>query len=334
MKISQIVHHSRLMKIAAPVLLLMMLVVGCGQQQNATTEAKPSETKQEGTAYKVKHAMGETNVNGTPQRVVVLTREGTEAVLELGVKPVGAVQSWDKKDQPFYDHIKADMEGVKDVGDELQPNIEAIAALKPDLILGVKMRHEKIYDQLSAVAPTVLAETLRGEWKNNFKLYAEALHKKAEGDKVIADFDKKVADLRAKAGDKLKTEVSLVRFMPGKTRIYYSQTFAGMLLNEVGFARPKAQQKDDFAAEITKERMPELDGDILFYYTYNKGVKDDSGSKLEQEWTNDPLWKNLKVSKNNKVFKVDDVIWNIAGGVRAANLLLDEFDKYLVEGKQ
>jgi len=186
------------------------------------------------------------------------------------------------------------------------------------------MRQEKIYTQLSAIAPTVFTETLRGEWKNNFTVYADALNKSTEGQKVIGNFDKRIADFKQQVGDKLSTQVSIVRFMPGKTRIYYSQTFSGIILNELGFARPQSQTKDAFADDVTKERIPEMDGDILFYFTWETGNGD--ASKAEQEWTNDPLWKNLSVVKNNKAYKVNDDIWNTAGGVIAANLLLDDLN--------
>ncbi|MNY78982.1 putative siderophore-binding lipoprotein YfiY precursor [compost metagenome] len=49
---------------------------------------------------------------------------------------------------------------------------------------------------------------------------------------------------------------------------------------------------------------------------------------MVKEWTNDPLFKNLNVAKNNKVIQVDEGIWNSAGGYKAANLLLDELIKY------
>ena len=65
--------------------------------------------------------------------------------------------------------------------------MEAIAALKPDLIIGNKMRQEKVYDQLSAIAPTVFSETLRGDWKENFKLYAKALNQEEKGNEVLED---------------------------------------------------------------------------------------------------------------------------------------------------
>ena len=71
------------------------------------------------------------------------------------------------------------------VGTERDINLEAVMKLKPDLIIGNKMRHEKIYDQLKEIAPTVYAETLRGDWKENFTLYTKAVNKEKKGKKLL-----------------------------------------------------------------------------------------------------------------------------------------------------
>lgn len=313
----------------AVILMAGLILSACGTNSAAPADSNhasggKTEAAAPAATHKVKHAMEETEVPANPKRVVILTNEGTEALLSLGIKPVGAVKSF--TGNPWYDHIKADMEGVTVLGEEGQPNIELIASLKPDLIIGNKMRQEKIYEQLKAIAPTVFSETLRGEWKNNYRLYAEAVGKKEEGEKVIADFDKRIEDFKVKAGDKLQQKVSVVRFMAGKTRIYLSDTFTGIIFKQIGIARPQVKAKDTFVEEITKERLPEADGDILFYFTYETG--DDKGNMQEKEWTNDPLWKNLNAVKNGKAYKVNDAIWNTAGGVKAANLMLDELYKF------
>src|SRR3546814_13435604 len=98
------------------------------------------------TARVVEHAMGMTEVPDAPERVVILTNEGTEALLALGVTPVGAVRSW--LGDPWYDHIAADMDDVVVVGTEHAPNLEVIAALRPDLILGNKSRQEEVYQHI------------------------------------------------------------------------------------------------------------------------------------------------------------------------------------------
>lgn len=301
---------------------MLVALVGCSSsplpEQKATEQTRT-----------VQHAMGETNVPVKPKRVVVLTNEGLEAVLALGVKPVGAVESFTQK--PFYKHLAAETKGVKTVGSESEPNLETIASLKPDLIIGNKMRQEKVYSQLNAIAPTVFAEELRGDWKANFNLYAKALNKEAEGKQVMADYEKKVQEVRQNAGDLLKQKVSVVRFLAGKTRIYQQQSFTGVLLKDVGFARTELGQQDEFALEISKEQIPQSDGDIIFYFTYDVG--DQKGNEQEQEMTNDPLWKNLTAVKNNRAFKVDDVIWNTAGGVKAAMIMLDQLNSIIDQMK-
>ncbi|MCJ2147025.1 iron-siderophore ABC transporter substrate-binding protein [Bacillus sp. B19-2] len=285
----------------------------------------------------VKHAMGtEDQIPANPKRVVVLTNEGTEALLKLGIKPVGAVKSW--TGDPWYNHIKNDMKGVKVVGLEGEPNIEAIAELKPDLIIGNKMRQEKIYDKLEKIAPTVFSETLRGEWKDNFSLYAKAVNKEEKGKEILKDFDKKVSELSDKLGEQKKKRVSVVRFMAGQSRIYYKDSFPGIILQQLGFNFPEKQEKlfakqDDKFAFMTenKESIPEMDGDVLFYFTYKPAESKKDAETWQNDWTSDPLWKKLNAVKTGNAHEVDDAIWTTAGGVKAAYLFLDDIEKYFLK---
>ncbi|MEH7451507.1 ABC transporter substrate-binding protein [Gottfriedia acidiceleris] len=303
-------------------LIAAIMVLGaCGTKKSE--EASSKESKKANTVT-IEHAMGTTKVPVNPKRVVILTNEGTEALLALGVKPVGAVKSW--TGNPWYDHISKDMDGVEVVGVESEVNLEKIAGLKPDLIIGNKMRQEKVYEQLSAIAPTVFAETLRGDWQENFKFYAKVLNKEEQGNKVLADYSKRVDDLKAELGDKVNQKISMVRFMGADVRIYHQDTFSGVILKQLGFQRPEEQNAPDFAERgVTKERIPAMDGDYLFYFTFDDGKE--SGSKLEKEFTEDPLFKKLNASKNGHVIKVNDVTWNTAGGIKAAYLMLDDIEK-------
>jgi ABC-type Fe3+-hydroxamate transport system, periplasmic component len=274
-------------------------------------------------AREITHAMGVTDVPDDPQRIVVLTNEGTEALLAVGITPVGAVRSW--TGDPWYAHIAEDMADVTVVGEESAVNLEAIAALQPDLIIGNKTRQEKIYEQLSAIAPTVMAERLRGDWKINMALYTDAAGKGEEGKAALEAFDARAEKLGQELGDALNEEISLVRFASALTRIYYLDTFAGLILDQVGFARPAAQDKQEFADDVGKERIPDFEGDRLFYFIYETG--DGAAEAQAAEWTADPLWQNLEVVKAGKAHAVDDAVWNTAGGYIAANLLLDDIER-------
>ncbi|WP_099352636.1 ABC transporter substrate-binding protein [Fredinandcohnia onubensis] len=309
--------------------VLSLLLSACGAADN--TDKGNNETEGANT-YTVEHAMGTTPISKNPERIVILTNEGTEALLAMGVKPVGAVRSW--IGDPWYDHIEDQMEGIEVVGEESNVNIEAIAALEPDLIIGNKMRQENIYEQLKAIAPTVFAEDLRGDWQKNFTLYSKAINKEEEGKKVLAEFEEHLNQVKEKINT--DAEVSVVRFMEGRTRIYYTDSFSGVIFEQLGLKRPQQQvdlfaenPDDQFAREVDQEKIPLMDADEIFYFTYETG--NGEATKVEEDWINNPLWQGLNAVKAGKVHKVSDPIWNTAGGVLAANLMLDDVEKYLAK---
>lgn len=166
----------------------------------------------------VGHAMGETEIEGTPKRVVVLDTGELDSAMSLGVTPVGAVEAVEGLGLPSY---LEDTGGIENVGTIEEPNLEKIATLEPDLILSSKLRHEAIYDQLSQIAPTVFTETTGVTWKSNFDKHAEAMNRKAEAKKIMDDYGRRTEEFQKTMGDRLgETEVSVVRFLPGETRIY------------------------------------------------------------------------------------------------------------------
>ncbi|WP_323703734.1 iron-siderophore ABC transporter substrate-binding protein [Mammaliicoccus sp. Dog046] len=306
-------------KLLSVLLIMVVMLAACGSKQE---QSSSKETKE------VKHAMGTTKVPKDPKRVVVLTNEGTEAVVSMGVKPVGAANSY--SGNPWYKHLEKKYKGIKPVGGESEINLEEIAKLKPDLIIGNKFRQEAQYKKLSEIAPTVFSDELRGDWKNNFKLYAKALNKEDKGKEVLANYDKHVEKAKKEIGDKANQSVSMVRFMPGDVRIYHKDTFSGVILDELGIKRPKGQDKNDFAEKgVTKERIKAMDGDNLFYFTFQG--EDKKVSDLEKEWVNDPAFKDLNASKKGHVYKVDDAVWNTSGGVLSANMMIDDLKEKLSE---
>ncbi|MEM9604805.1 MAG: iron-siderophore ABC transporter substrate-binding protein [Pseudomonadota bacterium] len=262
--------------------------------------------------------MGVTTVPENPQRVAILTNEGTEALLALGVTPVAAANSW--QGDPWYAHIAERMQGVEAVGKESAINLELLAALEPDLIIGNKQRQEKIYEQLSSIAPTVLSARLRGDWTHNFKLYAKAVNREQVGQEALDAFVQRTQGLADALGDALNEKVSVVRFLPGHLRIYQRDSFSGWMLNQVGFARPANQDVDEFALRVGRESIPDMDGDRIFHFTWDSG--DGKGLKNANRVLEDPLWQSLTAVQAGRVHAVEDTIWNTAGGMLAAELML------------
>ncbi|WP_195576427.1 stalk domain-containing protein [Paenibacillus sp. 1001270B_150601_E10] len=288
---------------------------------------KSSSTASLETKKTIKHSLGSTTLNSVPKRAVILFNGGVDISVLLGVKPVGAVESYVQ--QPFYEYVRSSLIGTKTLGDETQPNLEAIAKLKPDVIIATKDRHEKINGQLNKIAPTIMTKDL-ADWQDNLQVMAAVFNKEEKANAFMADWKASVADFKRKLPAKDKgAEISVIRVNPNGSARAYNTGFAYQIFQELGFKVPKQQAalKQELVTVTSKEQVSLLDGDYIFDFTVDW---DGDGEilKLQKEWTNSPLWKNLKAVKNKKYYKVNAVTWNLSGGALAAKQMLDDLYFY------
>ncbi|MER6506853.1 iron-siderophore ABC transporter substrate-binding protein [Nonomuraea sp. NPDC001636] len=299
--------------------LLVAGVAACGSTEPAaTSSADPA-------ARTIEHAMGSTRISGQPKRVVALDQSFVDAVLTLETPVIGytTYRSIDTKLPDYLGPLVARYgKEATPVGTLEQPSLEKIAALKPDLIVSAKVRHEALYDKLSKIAPTVFSETTGAIWKENLRLMGRALGKEDLADARIKAFEQRAgtigAAIKEKAGGKLPT-VSIVRFAGEPTvRLYVEKSYSGVVLKDVGFPRPEGQPtKDDaIAVDVSQERIADLDADHIFVATYPDPASD--GPK--EKFVGNPLWGRLKGDKH----EVSDLTWMSAVGIQGAHAILDD----------
>ncbi|MEW1719573.1 iron-siderophore ABC transporter substrate-binding protein [Streptomyces sp. NPDC093109] len=275
--------------------------------------------------HTVKTAMGDVEVTNFPQRVVVLDTDSLDSAVTLGIAPVGATTVADKA--PFAAYLPADKtKDIKAVGVIATPNLEAINALKPDLILSSKVRDEKNYTSLSAIAPTVLTESTGGPWRANFTVHADALGKADEAKEVVSAYEahvKRVTDALGGAAKAQQTKFGFVRFLEGAdTRLYLNDTFVGSLFKDLQVGRPANQDKDGFSLDVSPERIDQADADVIYYSTYG-----DVEKAKETSITAGPLWKKIGAVKSDRAFKVDDNLWMLGIGYTGAGQILDTIEQ-------
>ncbi|MFD2670958.1 ABC transporter substrate-binding protein [Marinicrinis sediminis] len=334
--------------IVSMMMVVLVMIAGCGGagENNHSNHAAnhTNQTNNEGSSNDtaanntsdnkdvrvIQHAMGETTVEGTLVRVVTLYQGATDVAVALGVIPVGVVESWTQ--QPMYEYLRDELKDVPIVGLETQPNLEEISKLNPDLIIASKLRHEKVYEQLSQIAPTVTHETVY-KFKDTVQLIGQATNQKEKADELLSNWNERTEDFKTKIATKLgenwPLEVSVLNFRTDHARIYVTG-FAGDILSELGFVRSEVQQKaaDDgnVVLKLTdKESIPSMDADVFFIFNADGHSPD--AAMIEQtykEWTNHPLWKNLNAVQNDQVTIVDEVAWNMGGGYISANQMLDQ----------
>lgn len=223
-------------------------------------------------------------------------------------------------------YLKKDAGNPANIGTINNLNLEAIAGLKPDLILGSQLRAADKYDELSKIAPTVFSIRPGFTWKENYLLNAAALDRTTEAKAKLTAYDAKVKELDTKLGAD-KPTVSMVRYLPdGVIRLYANASFIGTILKDAGIPRPKNQDIEDLAAEVSAENIDQADADYIF-----TGVYGDAKATDKSRAQGNPLWKNLKAVKAGHAYDVPDETWYLGLGVTAADEVLADLEKHLAK---
>lgn len=300
-----------------------LVLAGCGSDDEpASGAASTPQAGDEAFPRTIEHAMGSTEIPERPERVVVLDTGELDAVLSLGLTPVGAVTT--AVSDGFLSYLADDASGVEVVGTIAEPDLEAVAALEPDLILSNKVRHEDVYDQLSQIAPTVFAEAVGETWKENFLLDARALGEEDRAQELLDAYEQRAGDVGAELADPAATTVSPLRFVGGTVRAYQPDSFIGSVLADIGLTQLQLDAGRPTFAELGLEQLGDADADVVLYSSY--GPADESG---EAGAVAGPLWSRLTAVQEGRAFEVEDDVFYTGIGLRAATLQVERLAELL-----
>ncbi|EDY58381.1 MULTISPECIES: iron-siderophore ABC transporter substrate-binding protein [Streptomyces] len=269
----------------------------------------------------VTHFEGRTTVKVQPKKIAVLSTGQLDDLLSLGVVPAATTRADNAGLVPGYladafPAYKKRLAGMTDAGTRQAPNLETLAAAKPDLILANDSLGD-LYPKLSKIAPTVITAGNGINWKRDLLLVGDAVGKGEAARKLL---DGIVADARAK-GRKIEGDpaVSMVRFTPDRTRMFGVSSFTGSLAVDMGLLRPKSQQFHAISQDIGAESIDTADGDWIFYSVQGDASRTDAASIVAG-----PLWKSMKAVGAGQAVKVDDDPWYLNAGPTAARLVVSQ----------
>ncbi|WP_127560674.1 ABC transporter substrate-binding protein [Saccharospirillum alexandrii] len=265
----------------------------------------------------VNHELGTTCVPGQVSAVVALEFSYMDATLNLGVKPVAV--SRDALPLPI---LEVHMAGIPSVGTRAQPDLEAIAAANPDLILADLTRHTDLYPHLSAIAPTLVFNSLRGSYEdilNQYQQIADLLGERPLADTQLTEHQRRYQNVRASNQNQGQSIVIAVSH-PGGFTAHGGTSFMGSILGDFGFDNAVVPATNAISANVDFEGLLALNPDILIVLEATEEVTQNPLSAWEQS----PLWGSLAAVENNKVYRFDRSNWSRARGLLALNAMLDD----------
>jgi len=269
----------------------------------------------------IRHAFGETTIEKKPERVVVLDTGELDASVILGITPVGAAEYLASG---LPDYIASRQNDIQLVGTTAEPDLEAILALKPDLILSSKLRHdESVYALLSDIAPTVFAERPGVTFKQNFRLYAEALGREAEARHVMDLYEDGVRALNTELPSPRPT-TSIVQIRPDIVRFYMRANFLGQILTDLGLPRNDAENVDDFAFDGSQENLGEYANGDLVILAVQGGDSNEAAPGILAS----PVWESLPAVQTDNVLEAPSDVFIGGIGYGSAMIVVNTIGQY------
>jgi iron-siderophore transport system substrate-binding protein len=300
----------------AAVLASAALALGC-------QESGFDESKETVRPLKVQHAMGDlggTKVPGQAERPMTMTADALGDTLALGVRPVRAALPGARV--PAYMRSKA--AGIEVVPPVTRAELPAVEAAKPDVILGSEERQGRLYRALSKIAPTIMSEGGGAAWELTVRLHGEALGRTNDAERLLIDWDRRVATARSQLGrDVDETEVSVVLVTRAGILMAGAESFPGKVLSDVGLARPPSQDGIREQETVAPEQIPALDGDVILL-SVAPGAEANA-NRLEDG----DRWKRLRAVRSGAVQRVDAGTWWTGGGILAARAALEDLKRVL-----
>jgi iron complex transport system substrate-binding protein len=234
---------------------------------------------------------GDVTVDEKPVRVVALGWGDAETALALGVQPVGASDWLGFGGEGVGPWAEGLYDTAPKIIETLEPSYEAIAALKPDLILDTKSSgDQERYDKLSSIATTIGVPEGKTSYlttmEEQMNLVSSALGLKGEGDDLLAEVDATYEEAAAAhpewkgltATAATKTSEGWGAYVEGSERVAF--------LERLGFVQsPKIAElptsSGGFTVDVSSEQLDLLDADLIVAFPIFIPTT---------EITDDPLW--------------------------------------------
>jgi len=262
----------------------------------------------------IRHQLGATVIKRLPQRVAALEMNEVDFLDQLGVPVAGMVKDYVPH---FLARYKNDAK-VQDLGAIVQPNLERVHALRPDLILMTSLQASH-YEDLTEIAPALYYEV---DFKNSEKGHLEVVRnhlltlgrifdKQALAQAKAAELDAQVQQVRRTTQGRPEKAL-IVLHNNGSFSSFGQQSRYGFVFSALGVKPASAALETSLHGQpISSEFIQQADPDIL--YVVDRTAVMERRPVLKADGIANPLLRQTKAWKNGRVVFVDADAWYITG---------------------
>jgi iron complex transport system substrate-binding protein len=306
--------------------LPLLLLTACGADADATPLAQPADTTRT-----VTHAAGTTEVPADPQRIVTTTDQNALLpLLELGVTPVGSAGQLGPDGAGTFRRTQGfDTSGITFTGAFLEPNLEKVASLEPDLIVGYEF-NEEFYDDLSALAPTVLMQIFDRPLTDALLEFGALVDREDQAEALHAAYDARIVALREALGERTET-LSVAVIAPSDPGTFGrgdAGQAVGTVMDDLGLPRPAAQLADDGEQAFSLEQLSTRSADVVLVLDFSGDGQDPGVQSL----VDSPTYRLLPATEAGQAHVVDGSTTVGAAWARM-DAFLDALEQHLLPAR-
>lgn len=304
----------------------LSVLVACAPVQgtSSATTNEASQTAQAGKTIEITDARGKVVVPLNPKRVVSLDNRSFVTLSDWGIPLLAAPKDVMPKESKYV----AD-ESVINIGNHREPNLEAIVAANPDLVI-VGQRFADFYDEIKALVPQAAVIDLNVDVSEKASQPGENLtkgltdftttlgqifEKEAEADKLKADLTKAIE--AAKAAYDPKTKVMAVIVSGGKIGYAAPKTgrVFGPLYEILGWTPALAVDNtstDHQGDEVSVEAIAQANPDFILVLDRDAATSTASESQAAKDVIENsaPLKKTKAVMEGKVLYAPNDMYTN------------------------
>lgn len=304
-------------RLVFPMVFAGALLLASQPAQSGSLEVVSSD----GQMRTVSHELGQARIPVDPQRLVTLHNIFAEALLVCGKVPVGTIEHGRK----LPSHLAEALKGVRVVGQQTTPDFETILSLQPDLILATATEHGQAYPLLNAIAPTLLVDEPKEDWREWFLATGQALGCAKPVADAIAAYDQRASEVKGRLKIAHAGETVLVlRVREKDIRVYGGARRSGQVLfRDLGMEPHSLVPLEENNVTVSNEIIPQLTADHIFLM-----VEDTARMQGLQATT---LWQSLPAVKNGHVYEVDIEPWNQSSGPISFGRIVDDVARLIAD---
>ena len=288
-------------KIMSSLAILLVLLTGCSQSSKHT---KGDNVDQQGNAY----------------RIVPTTVALTMTLDKLDIPIVGKPTTYKTLPKRYKD--------VPEVGQPMQPSVEAVKQVNPTHVLSVstiKDEMKPFYKQLNMKGYYYDYDSLDGMEKSITQL-GHQFNRESKAKALNQHINSVKKDIQDKAAKQKKhPKVLILMGVPGSYLVATDKSYIGDLVKIAGGENVIKDTSKQYISSNT-ENLVNVDPDIILRLPH--GMPDEVKKMFQKEFKKNDIWKHFKAVKEDRVYDLEEIPFGITANVDADDAMKQLYDVF------